>query len=122
MQMWKKLGINIGISLSILILGTFFISLFSFLNIFRGNFLTISKFVITFLAFFIGAFRQGKESSSKGFLEGLKIGAILVFILFIFNYGFYQMFKLKNLIYYILLLFISMSGGIVGISRKKEKK
>ncbi len=120
--MWKKLGINIGISLSILILGTFFISLFSFLNIFRGNFLTISKFVITFLAFFIGAFRQGKESSSKGFLEGLKIGAILVFILFIFNYGFYQMFKLKNLIYYILLLFISMSGGIVGISRKKEKK
>lgn len=122
MQMWKRLGINIGISLGILIVGTFLISFFSFLNIFQGNILTIFKFLIPFLSFFIGAFRQGKGSNKKGYLEGLKIGSILVFILFIFNYGFYQMFYLKNLIYYLLLLFISIAGGIVGISRRKEKK
>lgn len=120
--MWKKLGKNLGISLLILIIGTFFVSLLSFLNILSNKSLVISKFIIIFLGFFIGAFFQGKESTKNGFLEGLKIGGILVFILFIFNYGFYQTLKLKNFLYYFLLLFISMAGGIVGISKRKEKK
>ncbi len=122
MQMWKNLGINIGISLLILLIGTFFVSLLSFFNILKGNLLTIMKFLIPFLSFFIGSFKQGKESKKKGFLEGLKIGSILVFILFIFNYGIYQTFHFKNLLYYFLLLFISMTGGILGISKRIEKK
>lgn len=122
MQMWKNLGKNIGISLGILIFGTFIVSLFSFLNLLRGNTLTIAKFLIPLLSFFIGSYMQGKGCKKKGFLEGLKIGSILVFILFIFNYGFYQTFKFKNLLYYLLLLVVSMAGGMVGISKRKEKK
>lgn len=121
-QIWKNLGKNIGISLFILIVGTFLISLFSFLNILSNNSLVIAKFIIIFLGFFIGAFKQGKNGNKKGFLEGLTVGGILVFILFIFNYGFYQTLKFKNFIYYFLLLFISMVGGIIGVSKRKEKK
>lgn len=122
MQMWKILGKNIGISFFILLVGTFITSLFSFLNLFRGNVLTIIKFLVPTLSFFIGSYMQGKSSKKKGFLEGLKVGGILVFVLFIFNYGFYQTFHFKNLLYYMLLLFIAMAGGIIGISRRKEKK
>lgn len=122
MQIWKILGKNLGISLLLLIVGIFLCSLFSFLNILNGNTLSVFKFIIVFLSFFIGAFKQGKEGTNKGFLEGLKLGAILIFILFIFNYGFYQMFKFKNLIYYGLLMFISLCGGILGVSKREEKK
>ncbi len=122
MQMWKNLGMNIGISILILLVGTFLISLLSFFNILKGNLLTITKFLIPFLSFFIGSFQQGKESKKKGFLEGLKIGSILVFILFIFNYGIYQTLHFKNFLYYFLLLFVSLVGGMLGISRKTEKK
>ncbi len=80
------------------------------------------KFIVIFLSLFTGSFKQAKEGKSKGFLEGLKIGSILVFILFILNYGIYQNIKLTSIFYYFLLLFISMIGGMVGITRKKEKK
>lgn len=122
MQMWKTLGKNIGISLAILIIGTFLVSLLSFLNILSNKSLVIAKYIIIFFGFFIGAFKQGKESNQKGFLEGAKIGSILVFLLFIFNYGFYQSLKFQTILYYALLFLISIAGGIVGRNKKAEKK
>lgn len=122
MVAWVKLGKNLGIAVGIFLIGIFLITLLSFFNILRGNSLIVSKFIVAFFSFFISSFKQGKESTKKGFLEGLKIGGILTFLLFLINYGMYQMFALKNLLYYLLLIFIAMVGGMAGISRRHEKK
>lgn len=122
MLKWKRFGINVGISLLILVLGTFLITILSYINLCKGNFLTISKMLIALLAFFIGPYRQGKQCSKRGFLEGLMIGASILFLFIVMNYIFYQDFHFKNLLYYSILLFLSMMGGMVGISHAKEKK
>ena len=119
---WKKYLKNIGISSSFLILGNSFISFLSYFSLLRGNGIVIFEGIVLFLTFFIGPYLQGKENIKYGFLEGLKVGLLLIVVLFLLNYAFYQEFSLRNLLYYIILLFLSMFGGMVGISRRKEKK
>lgn len=119
---WKKYLKNVGISFLILVLGSLLLALFSYSNLLRGNGIVIFQFLLIFLSFFIGPYRQGKENVKYGFLEGLKVGGLIVVILFLLNYAFYQTFHLKNFFYYFLLLFISMVGGMIGIARRKEKK
>ncbi len=119
---WKTLGIHILLSIAIFIIGGFLITILSYLDVLKGTSLTISKFFISFLSMIVGSYLQGKSCHQKGFLAGLELGGILVFLLFLFNYAFYQMFAIKNLGYYGILLVLSMVGGMIGISRKKEKK
>lgn len=122
MKKGKILVTDVGISLAILLLGNFLISFFSYFSSGSGKMLTISKFLILFLAFFIGGYRQAHQATKRGFLEGLKVGSILVLFFFLLNYAFYRIFALSNLLYYIVLLLIAMLGGMLGISKNPEKK
>lgn len=61
----------------------------------------------------------GKKTSKKGFLEGLKLGSIVVFCIFILNLIFYRKFNLQIFLYYLLLLTSPTIGGILGINMKR---
>lgn len=114
----KNLMKNILITLSILLLGIFLITLMNYFNLISGKFLSILKILIITISVFIGGFLTGKKSNSKGWLEGLKIGMILIIFLGIINLLFIKEISFKLFIYYFILLICSCLGSMIGISKK----
>lgn len=114
----KSLLISI---ISILIL-TFIITLFNYMNIISLSVVNVFSYIIPFISFFIGAFILGKKSLNKGWLEGLKLGLICVFILFIFNFlAFDEGYTIPNIILYGIVLTSNIIGAMIGINMKKDR-
>ena len=112
----KLLGIVLGY---ILVISLLMSLIYYFSNISYKTISTIILIMILILFFILG-FRNGKESKSKGYLAGLKIGLIFIGVMFIFNLIFIRSFKLPLLMYYLLLIMSSILGGMLGINRKKN--
>lgn len=122
MQEIKKLGQNLLTSFIILIIGIIIISFLSYTNILGGKVLAIFKILVSFITIIVGSFKQGIMSCKRGFLEGLKIGVLFTIFYMLINFLFFKTFAIKNLLYYTLILFVSMCGGMLGISKRKEEK
>lgn len=72
------------------------------------------------LVFFLFCYKAGKKANSKGFLVGLKIGALFVLMLFLMSLivnGF--RFKLFQFAFYLIMIGISVIGATIGINKKK---
>ena len=119
MKYLKKLGISIGIFsisfLSLLLITT----LFSYLNIIKSNMATIITIIIPLLSIFLSSLYIGKNSIKKGWLEGIKLGLIIIVSFITINLLFYNKFNIRNLIYYLILLLSSVLGSMLGINKKK---
>lgn len=94
-------------------------TLLCYLNILKGNILVIINLLIPLISIFIGSYDFCKK---HGWLDGIIYGSILIIILLLINILFYNGFKSKNLIYYLILLSTSTLGGIIGINKKLQKK
>jgi len=115
---WKPLLISF---ISILVL-TFIITLFNYINLFSLNIVNIFSYIIPFISFFIGGILLGKKSINKGWLEGIKLGLICIFILFVFNFlAFNQGYSISNFINYGIVLISNILGSMIGINTKKDR-
>ena len=85
MKYLKNLGLSFIYIISIILILTFITTIFSYFNILNDKITSIIKIIIPIVSMFIGGFWIGKKSIKKGFLEGLKLGAIFSCILVIFN-------------------------------------
>jgi len=102
---------------------TMLMTLFSYFDIFGKAFVSTMKIIIPILSFFIGGISLGKKSNQKGWLEGIKLGLILIIMILIFNYlALDWNFNLKNILYYLILMMGSIFGSMIGISRKKKEE
>lgn len=108
----------------IIVLASFMIYLLTstalcfFTNISAKVFQVLNLLVMCIL-FFIFGFKRGKKVSSKGLLNGIKIGLILVLIFYILKLIFVNS-KLfdASLIYYLVLILCSGFGGALGVNKK----
>ena len=88
-------------------------------NLFYGKVSEIFMFIYMAILFFIIGFLVGKKATHKGYLEGIKIGLSLIFILVVINVLFYQTgFSLERTIYYFILILSSTMGSMIGISKQ----
>lgn len=121
MKYLKKLGISFIYILTSLLLLTFITTLFSYFNILNDKITSIIKILIPIICMLLGGFYIGRKSSKKGFLEGLKLGIIFSIALIIFNYlALNNSFKIKYLLFYIILITSSVLGSMIGINKKKQ--
>lgn len=121
MKYLKKLGMSFLFIISSILILTFLITIFNYFDIMSDKATSIFKIIIPVISLFIGGFYIGKNSFKKGFLEGLKLGLIFSVILIIFNYlGLDNSFKLKYILYYLILLISSTLGSMIGINIKKN--
>ncbi len=110
---------NYGIYLGILLLYVVLLSILNYTGALKLT--TISKINFVFIALIsliLGTI-NGKKASKKGYLEGLKLGGIIVLILLVMNIIFYRSFSLTTFLYYILIIISSTIGSMIGINLKR---
>lgn len=122
MKYFKKLVFSFIYILSTLLITTFIITFLNYFNIINDKVISIFKILIPIISLFIGGFYIGKNSNSKGYFEGLKLGAIFSIFLIIFNFlAFDNSFKLKYLLFYLILIISSILGSMIGINKRKKQ-
>lgn len=119
----KKLGFSyLYTNISILVC-TLIITSLSIINFTSSKSTSILELISIILCLFINSFLLGKKASNKGYLEGLKLGfsvSLTYLILSILVFSFHINFK--NILFYILLIIISMFGSMIGINKKLDNK
>lgn len=122
MNYLKKLGFSFLFIIGSILVLTFLITIFNYFDIMSDKVASIFKIIIPVISLFIGGFYIGKKSLKKGFIEGLKLGLIFSIILILFNFlGLNNSFKLKYILFYLILIISSTLGSMIGINIKKSK-
>lgn len=116
--MFKKMLTLIGLFWLIILSGTFILTLLNYFNLIPNKILSILKLLLPLISIFIISYKLGKQSKKNGYLEGLKIGFIIV-ILFIILVLLLDKFMLKSCVYYLILILSSIMGSMVGINKRK---
>lgn len=106
--------------LTIELMITFVVSLLNLIGI-NSGITSIVLLVLNIMTFLILSFYNGKSSDKKGYLSGLILSLIFIIIMFLLN-GFMNGFllRLSTIIYYIILIVVSIIGGTIGINKKVE--
>ncbi len=117
----KKLVKSFFLFIILFIILSFLTTLFYHFNILSNNIYKIFELIVPIISLFISTFFLGKQSEKKGWLEGLKLGGIIILVfLTLASFLYNQNFSLKLTIYYIILLLVAASGGMIGINQKKD--
>lgn len=122
MNYLKKIGMGLGYIISILLISILLITILNYFSIISGKTVVFLEIIISFIASFIGGLVVGKNSNQKGWLEGLKFGGIFLIFIVILNLILKNDIEFKNIIYYIIILFSTIFGSIIGINKNVDKK
>ncbi len=115
----KYLKAFLYILVPILVLNTV-LTLFYYFNWIGTGTMNYLKLFMVAISMLIGGIYIGSQASKKGWLEGLKVGVEVIFLLFIIGYlAFDKGMDIKSLIYYFILLVSSMLGSMIGINKRK---
>lgn len=110
---------DFGISFFGLLITMFLVTLLNYFNIINESFLSILQIVVPAIWLFVGGFLIGRNSSNKGYLEGIKFGLIFVILFLLISLlGIGEKFEVKAIIYYLILISSSMIGSMIGINKK----
>ena len=111
---------------SILILG-FYLFLLSFISALFYLYTNMSYnlncfflFIFTSIGFAILNFFNGRKTLNKGYLAGLKLGGIILLGFILISLFTKNSFSLSQLIYYGILLLISVISASIGINYKDK--
>ena len=79
--------------------------------------------ILSILIFsFISGLYIGIKSSNKGYLEGIKVGLITILFMILLSYlGFNDNFNMIKILYYFLILLVTIIGSVIGINKKEKK-
>ena len=118
MNLMLKYLKTLGIVLLIIVVSNIIVSTLNYFGIINGNTLKVIDLLIPIIAFIYGGFRIGTMSTKKGYLEGLKISLIYTVMATIVNLIFNSI-KWYNILYYIILIAITMFSSMIGINKKR---
>ena len=112
----KKLGIA---SIGIIVL-SLFLSILNFFGILIGKVSHIISFLFMLaLCFYLGL-SSGKLAEKNGYIEGLKIGGLLILLFLLIDVIFFgSSFSLQKIAYYFILLLTCTVSSMIGINKKK---
>ncbi len=116
--MFKNLIHSLFYFVIILLSSTLVLTLLNYFNILSPKIISILKLIIPLTAMFVSSYKLGKQSEKKGYMEGIKIGAIVIG-LFLVILLLLDQFSVKSLLYYLILLLTSILSSMIGINRKK---
>ncbi len=117
----KILAKQLGFYLLFLLLLTFICSLLNLIGL-NSTITNLLLFLFNAGAFLFLGFKNGIKNNIKGYFSGLKIGALMLLILFLINLLIAQkVFSLSLLVYYLVMLLCAVFGGMLGKAKKKPE-
>lgn len=116
----KKYGLRLAYTIVSILISILLLTALYYFNIIGANTYKILKVAVILINIFISSFILGGKVSSKGYLEGVKLAGIIIPIFFILSILTSQVIKLRIILYYLILLFTSIFGSMVGISHRKD--
>lgn len=122
MNYLKKIGIGLGYIIAISLISVLLLTILNYFSIIGSKMVVFLEIIIAFISMFIGGFVVGKRSNQKGWLEGLKFGGIFLIFIVLLNLILKNDIEIKNIIYYIIILFSTIFGSIIGINKNIDKK
>ena len=118
MNMFYKYVKSLIIFLSSIVIIPAFLTIF---NLFKLNTSRITIIIVGAIMMLIIGFITGKNSNSKGYLNGLLISVISIIILLIFSLIFRFKLNINSLLYYVVLVISTTLGSMIGINKKSKK-
>lgn len=109
----KALLINI---LLILLLSSFTTLLYYF-NILSSGVSNFFKLFIPLFSILITTISFTKKIKEKGWLEGLKLGLLLIIVFITISSFTNTSFSIKMILYYLIILITAVLGGMIGINK-----
>lgn len=84
------------------------------------NLLINIEYIINFILVFIYSYISSTNTNKKGYKIGIEAWFKIIIILSIINIITLSGFSIKTLIYYLILLIISILGGIIGKNKRSK--
>jgi len=122
MKYFKKILKSFLFAAGSIIILTFLFTVLNYFDIINGKVMSIAKVIIPLFSLALGGFIMSKNANKNGWLEGAKIGLIIILLIAIGNLIFNQGINTKDFIFYALLLISAIFGSMFGINMKKETK
>ena len=101
-----------------LLLGSILSSIFYLYTNMSYNVNCIILFIWSAIGLFVINFLNGKRTNQKGYLEGLKLGGLVILLFFIISLFTKDFISLSKIIYYGVLILISIIASSIGINFK----
>lgn len=118
--MLKKLFLAMGKFFIILLISTLLLTIIHYFNWLKPEIIGIIKFLIPIISIFIASFWLGRECEKKGYLEGLKLGVVIVFVFWVIVFLLDKV-SMNSFVYYLILILTSILSSMVGINRKSKR-
>ena len=101
-----------------LLLGSILSSIFYLYTNMSYNVNCLILFIWSAIGLFVINFLNGKRTNQKGYLEGLKLGCLVILLFFIISLFTKDFISLSKIIYYGVLILISIIASSIGINFK----
>lgn len=109
------------IILSLLFIFSIIINILYYFDIISNNLSKYIKLLVSIITFFIGGVYIGKNSLSKGYINGLKLSLIMVLFFIVMGIIFGNL-KPLRIVYYLIITTCITFGAMIGISKKTIQK
>lgn len=101
-----------------LLLGSILSSIFYLYTNMSYNVNCLILFIWSAIGLFVINFLNGKRTNQKGYLEGLKLGGLVILLFFVISLFTKDFISLSKIIYYGVLILISIIASSIGINFK----
>lgn len=102
----------------ILVIGSIISATLYYFNISNKIVYTILNLIIVIISFLFGGIHIGKQAKEKGYLEGIKLAVPFLVIFLLVTLILKQPLTVVSAIYYLIILFITTLGSVIGINKK----
>lgn len=97
---------------------TLLITIFNYLDLISFKSLKIIITLIPIISIFIGAFKLGKTTTKKGYLEGIKFSLFFILFIILLSIILKEKISISNILLYISYILSSTFGAMIGINKK----
>lgn len=122
MEIIKKYSFRFLYTILSIIISLLLITTLYHFNIISSNIYQTLKLIILLVNILISGIILGKKATSKGYLEGIKLGIFIILLCLLITLVTGQELKIRILLYDSMILITSILGGMIGINKKGEMK
>ena len=109
----------IEVYLGLIIILSFLFTILEYINI-SYSILSNILFILNFILAFIYSYKSSLKTPLNGYKSGFRSGVKICIMFFIINFITLNKFSLKTLVYYIMIMLISITSGIFGKNKQKN--